>query len=155
MEKEIAILIAEDDEGHFILTKKYLREQGVQNQVRWFAGGQEILNFLFDPDGSPKCIDPHKYLLFLDLRMPGISGIQVLGKLRSEKKYDDLPVIILTSSPDPDQIEQAYNAGANAYVIKPLKNSNYQEAIDMIGLYSSSVDGGVVLQASSPAGKSV
>ena len=146
MEDDIEILIAEDDEGHFILTKKFLREQGVQNHVRWFRDGVETLDFLYNPDGSCKEINPKKYLLLLDVRMPGIDGIQVLNKIRRDEYFNSLAVIILTSSPDPDQIEQAYDVGANGYIIKPIKYSSYIEAVHKVGLFADAVDDGVVLR---------
>lgn len=146
MDNDIEILIAEDDEGHFILTRKYLLEQGVKNLIRWYAGGDDILEFLFNSDGTPKDIDPSKYVLLLDIRMPGTDGLEVLKRIRSNSFFAKLAVIVLTSSADPVQIEQAEALGADSYIVKPVKYSSYIEAMQKIGLFPSAVEDGVVLR---------
>ena len=146
MDNDIEILITEDDEGHFILTRKYLLEQGVKNEIRWYASGGEILEFLFNSDGTPKDIHAGKYVLLLDIRMPGINGLEVLRRIRAEHCFDSLAIIVLTSSADPSQIEQAYGLGAESYIVKPVKYSTYIEAMRTIGLFPSAVEDGVMLR---------
>ncbi|KKK94035.1 hypothetical protein LCGC14_2686880, partial [marine sediment metagenome] len=78
MRKEVVIIIAEDDIGHFVLTKRYFRSLGLCNEIMRLADGQEVLDFFYTESGSPR-MDPGKqYVLMLDIRMPGIDGVEVL-----------------------------------------------------------------------------
>jgi CheY-like chemotaxis protein len=146
MDYDVEILIAEDDEGHFLLTRKYFENQGIKNRITWYRGGVEILGFFFNSDGIPKQIDPVRYVLLLDLRMPGIDGMRVLKKVRSHNCFSEMPIVIVSSSSDPDQIDKAVDAGADAYIVKPIRHSNYIEAMRKIGMFPSVIDNGMMLK---------
>lgn len=149
MNKEVVILIAEDDEGHFILTKKYLKSRGVRNEIKWFADGKEAVDFFFDEEGNSRGRNGRLYILLLDLKMPIIDGMGVLEKIQTSPKLADMPVIVLTASDNPAVIESAYEAGAKAYIIKPVKYSSYIDAMRKVGLFPTVIENGVVLRRQS------
>ncbi len=146
MNKEVLILMAEDDEGHFLLTRKYLKARGVQNEIRWFAGGKETLDYFFDEHGVSRDLDVEELVLMLDLRMPGIDGMEVLEKIKSNPELTELPVIVLTASDNPVAIDEAYKLGAEAYIVKPVRYSSYIDAMRKVGLFPTVVENGVVLR---------
>lgn len=146
MNKEVVILMAEDDKGHFLLTQRYLKARGVRNEIRWFAGGRETLDFFFDEHGLSRDLDVEELVLLLDLRMPGISGMEVLEKIKSNPELESLPIIVLTASDNPTVISEAYGLGAEAYIVKPVKYSSYIDAMRKVGLFPTVVENGVVLR---------
>ena len=149
MNKEVVILIAEDDEGHFILTRKYLKNRGVRNEIKWFADGKEAVDFFFDEDGNSRGREGDGYVLLLDLKMPVFSGMEVLKMIKASGTLSDMPVIVLTASDNPEIIETAYAAGAEAYIVKPVKYSSYIDAMRKVGLFPTVVENGVVLRRQS------
>jgi CheY-like chemotaxis protein len=145
MRKEIVIIIAEDDVGHFVLTRKYLKGLGIQNEIIRLADGEETLDFFYMRNGS-LMMDPGKqYVLMLDIRMPGVDGIEILRVIQSDERLRDTPVIMLTTTDNPREIERCYQLGCNAYIVKPVKYNTYIEAMRKVGLYPSIVTGGVEL----------
>ena len=146
MNKEVVILIAEDNEGHFVLARKYLQGRGVRNEIKWFADGKETVDFFFDDDGHSRGRDGEGYVLLLDLKMPIFSGMEVLKMIEASGELSDMPVIVLTASDNPEIIETAYAAGAEAYIVKPVKYSSYIDAMRKVGLFPTVVENGVVLR---------
>jgi len=151
MRKEVVIIIAEDDIGHFVLTKRYFRSLGLCNEIMRLADGQEVLDFFYTESGSPR-MDPGKqYVLMLDIRMPGIVGVEVLETIRGDGKIKNLPVIMLTTTDNSHEIERCYKLGCTAYIVKPVKYSTYIDAMRKVGLYPSMVQDGVRLISKCPA----
>ena len=128
MVKDVTILISEDDRGHFILMKHCLRDAGIDNEIVWLCDGQETLDFLFSHDGQPNLPQADKYILLLDIRMPKIDGIEILEDIKKDERLDHLPVIIVTSSDNPDNIRRCQDLGCDGYIVKPLD----EEAIALI-----------------------
>ena len=118
--EDILIIMAEDDEGHYLLTKHYLEESGVSNEMLWFGDGQSMLDFLLSK--KEEKIDK-KYIILLDIRMPKLDGIEVLKIIRKDETLHSTPVIMLTTSEDPQQAELCYEIGCSAYIVKPLDES--------------------------------
>ncbi len=128
MVKDVTILISEDDRGHFILMKHCLRNAGIDNEIVWLCDGQETLDFLFTHDGQLNLPAVDKYILLLDIRMPKIDGIEILEDIKKDERLDHLPVVIVTSSDNPDNIRRCRDLGCDGYIVKPLD----EEAIAMI-----------------------
>ncbi|MBI9070559.1 MAG: response regulator [Melioribacteraceae bacterium] len=138
MDKQVTILIAEDDMGHASLIKKNLGRAGVTNPILHFKDGQEILDFLFS---DTICKSPEdSYLLLLDIRMPKVDGITVLRKLKEDPKYKGLPVIMLTTTDDPKEIAECHNIGCSTYVVKPIDYDLFIKAIVQLGLFFSVIE---------------
>ena len=124
MRKDIIILVAEDDDGHFTLTKKVLRRAGFENKIIRFIDGQQTLEFLIGSETTDAKRDENlKYLLLLDIRMPGINGIEVLEKAKKHKQIREIPVVMVTTSGDHKIAEKCYSLGCEAHVIKPIGQS--------------------------------
>ncbi|MHC5101749.1 MAG: response regulator [Planctomycetota bacterium] len=108
--ENIIILVAEDDQGHFILTRNLLRSENINNEIIWLSDGQKTLTR-----------DPQRdYLLLLDIRMPKINGFEVIAKIRSDAALKEIPVIVITTSDFPDNITRCEALGCAGYMIKPL-----------------------------------
>ncbi len=147
--KDIVILIAEDEKGHFLLTKRYLRKLGICNKIIRLEDGQDALDFLY---GNGQALPPDigkKYLLLLDIHMPRVDGIAVLERIRKDQRLQDMPVVMLTTSESHHEMESCHSFGCNAYIVKPLKYESYIAAMRKIGLFPSLVQGGFMLMPKS------
>jgi CheY-like chemotaxis protein len=140
MNKDVQILIAEDNEGHFSLIKKNLRRTGIQNKIVRFVNGQEILDFLSrESERKEKNLD-QRYVLLLDIRMPKVDGLEVLEKIKSTPDLKRLPVIILTTSTTPADVDRCYELGCNIYIVKPIEYENFSDALRKIGFFFSVIE---------------
>lgn len=134
MKKEVVILIADDDETHVALIQRNLRRAGITNRQLVFANGRQVLDFLFMR--SQPCREPGTpYLLLLDIRMPEVDGIEVLAQVKQDPELRKLPVIIVTTTDDPREIERCHRLGCNNYVTKPVDYERFMEAIRRLGLF--------------------
>jgi CheY-like chemotaxis protein len=111
------ILYAEDDENDGFFLKRAFRQAGIANSLIVVPNGQEAMDYCSGIGLYVK--QPLPMLMFLDLHMPKKSGMEVLRWIRGEPSLRTLPIIILTSSLQDNDVEQAYLAGANAYLVKP------------------------------------
>jgi CheY-like chemotaxis protein len=133
--KELIILIAEDDDGHAELIKDGFESAGVRNAMIRFRNGLEAWNFLngTDPD---VVLNPDKsYLLLLDINMPLMDGIEVLSKIKTDAKLKEIPVVMLTTTDDPREVESCYRAGCNFYITKPIHFELFAETLKRMGLF--------------------
>lgn len=135
MDKRIEILIAEDDEGHASLIKKNLRRAGITNQILHFKDGQEVLDFLFEKGEGPHCESGKAYLLLLDIRMPRVGGVEVLEKVKADPELCKIPVIMLTTSDNPEEIERCHLRGCNNYITKPVEYDEFVKAVKYLGVF--------------------
>ncbi|WP_202976766.1 response regulator [Candidatus Oscillochloris fontis] len=135
MTDEVIILIAEDDAGHATLIQKNLRRAGLRNQIIHFLNGQEILDFLFRTGNGPQRDAGRSYLLVLDIRMPKVDGVEVLRRIKADPDLRKLPVTMLTTTEDPNEIERCHMLGCSNYVTKPVDYNKFIEAIRQLGLF--------------------
>lgn len=117
MNRTLSILVAEDDESDVLLLNRAFRDADLGNPVHMVADGQEAIEFLQRAKNSPS--DQLPGLVVLDLMMPRRDGIDVLHWMRQQPIICTLPAIIFTSSANRHDVERAYEAGANAYLVKP------------------------------------
>ena len=133
----ITILLAEDDDGHAELVLGSLREAGVKNPILRFRDGQELMEF-FDGVIRPAGPGPsNAYALLLDVRMPRMDGQEVLRCMKEDPVLRTLPVIMLTTTDDPREIETCYRLGCNGYVVKPVGFESFSETLHRLGLFLS------------------
>jgi CheY-like chemotaxis protein len=135
MKKEVVILIAEDDDGHATLIEKNLRRAGLLNEIIRFKDGQESLDFLFEKGKGKKRKSDMSYLLLLDIRMPKVDGIEVLRKIKADKELKKLPVIMITTTDDPREVELCFELGCSNYIAKPIEYDSFMESIRQLGLF--------------------
>jgi two-component system response regulator len=133
---EKTILLVEDNPDDQTLTLRALQRNNVLNRVDVAQDGAEALDYLFGQIASAAW-DP-SYLpevVLLDLKLPKVDGMEVLQQIRSNARTRFLPVVILTSSSEEEDIVRAYNLGANSYVRKPVNFDQFTEAVRLLGLY--------------------
>src|ERR687898_726965 len=130
------ILLVEDNPDDELLTLRALKKTGVQNEVVVAHDGAEALDYLFasgphagrDPAAVPQ-------LVLLDLKLPKVGGLEVLKRLRSDERTRRLPVVILTSSREQQDMLDGYGLGANSYIRKPVDFEQFISAVEQLRLY--------------------
>ncbi len=132
---KITILIADDDDGHAELIKEQLRSAGVVNDIVRFWDGQEIWDYLGVQGRRISQCARHGFLLLLDIVMPRMDGFEVLRRIKTDKQWHSLPVIMLTTTDNPQEIEDCYNLGCNCYIVKPLEYASFTEMLKRLGLF--------------------
>jgi CheY-like chemotaxis protein len=140
MTKEVVILIADDDAGHARLIEKNLSRAGLNNPVQRFENGQQVLDFFLGKAGSPIRDPDMSYLLLLDIRMPKVDGVEVLQKLKADNELRKMPIIMLTTTDDPREVERCHGLGCSSYIVKPVDYDKFAEAIKNLGLFISLVE---------------
>lgn len=126
----VLIVMIEDDEGHARLIEKNVRRAGVNNEIRHFADGTSALAFLLEASGSGGPI-----LVLLDLNLPDMTGIDILGRLKADERTKRAPVIVLTTTDDKAEIQRCYDLGCNVYITKPVDYEAFSTAIRQLGLF--------------------
>ena len=133
---DIEILFVEDSLDDSVLTIRALIKSGFTNKLLHVKDGAEALEFMYCQGiYASRNIEKKPKLILLDLKMPKISGMQVLKKLKSDPENKSIPIVILTSSREDPDIENCYSLGANSYIVKPVDSNNFFNAIKEIGLY--------------------
>lgn len=130
------ILLVEDNPDDEELTIVGLKRSGVLNQVNVVRDGEEALNFLF-AEGAYRDRDPKDIpaLILLDLKLPKLGGFDVLHKIRANPATSCVPVVILTSSSEEEDVVASYKMGANSFVRKPVEFDRFADAVRQLGLY--------------------
>ena len=133
------ILFAEDDEGHATLVQRNLKRSGISNPVVHVKDGQEALDYVRS-EGSYSGRAPEHLLLVLDINMPRVDGIEVLRRLKANSLTAGIPVIMLTTTDNPHEIERCYQLGCSVYVTKPVGYEAFVEAVKRLGLFLQIVE---------------
>ena len=137
MPKERCILLVEDNPDEAELALHAFRASGVRGRVVVASDGAEALDYLFD-EGKPAPL-----LILLDLNLPKISGIDVLRKLRAHPRTSMIPVVVLSTSSERQDVSNSYQAGANSYIVKSIDFGRFSEAIRQIAQYWLDLDHGL------------
>ncbi len=133
---EKVILLVEDDPDDIELTMRVFRKSRISNRIVVARDGAEALDYLFrtgsyadrDPQVSPAVV-------LLDLKLPKVDGLEVLGRLRADPRTKVLPVVILTSSREQQDLVNGYALGANSYIVKPVDFDQFAEAVEHLQMY--------------------
>jgi len=132
----IEILFAEDSEDDAMLTMRALKKSGLNNKLHHVKDGAEALDFMYCRGVyASRNIQEHPKLILLDLKMPKVSGMEVLEKIKSDPDIKSIPVVILTSSQEDPDIKKCYDLGANSYIVKPVDSDKFFQSIKEVGLY--------------------
>ncbi|HPE70349.1 MAG TPA: response regulator [Thermotogota bacterium] len=129
-----SILLVEDNADDEMLIVRAIRKGQIANRIDVAHDGKEALDFLLDARGRIRWENVPQVVL-LDLKLPKISGLEVLERIRQVPELCTLPVVVLTSSDEERDIVQSYNLGANSYVKKPVDTTEFTRAITEMGLY--------------------
>ena len=133
---EQAILLVEDSKSDEKLTLRALKKNNIANPVVVARDGADALDYLFarglhanrDKKELPQVV-------LLDLKLPKISGLEVLGQIRADERTKLVPVVILTSSNEDQDLARAYALGANSYIVKPVDFTKFADVVQQLGLY--------------------
>lgn len=132
----IEILLVEDNPNDVELTLHALKANNLANEIVVVRDGAEALEFIFakgryagrDLNNTPKVI-------LLDLKLPLVDGIEVLGAIKADERTRKIPVVVLTSSREERDVVDAYGLGVNSYIVKPVDFDRFTEAVRTLGLY--------------------
>lgn len=131
----VTILFAEDDDGHAMLVERNLKRAGVINGLIRVVDGQEALDFVRCEGKFSTRVPDGPLVILLDINMPRVDGVEALSQIKSDPKTAHIPVIMLTTTDDPREVERCYRAGCNVYITKPVEYESFVEAIRRLGLF--------------------
>ncbi len=141
MKKDSIILIAEHDEEHFNMMKDSLLRADVGSEILRLADGRQTLDYLLKIGQKPASEQTsQRYILFVDVNLPDVGGVEVLEKIMEDGQLSKIPVIVLTAVDDRPTIDRCYNLGCSTYIVKPAKNEDFAESIQNIGAFLSVVE---------------
>jgi two-component system, response regulator len=132
----VDILLVEDNPSDAELTIRALRKNNIANTLLHLQDGEEALEYIFATGKyAGRNIDEIPKVILLDVKMPKISGLEVLKKIKSDERTRIIPVVLLTSSKENNDIQEGYNLGVNSYIVKPVDFDNFVKAVADVGLY--------------------
>jgi CheY-like chemotaxis protein len=132
----VEILLVEDTPADAELTMSALKKYSMVNNLVWVKDGAEALDFLFATGpytGRDSACQPK--VVLLDLRLPRVSGIEVLRRIKSDDSTRAIPVVVLTSSKEDIDIGECYRLGVNSYITKPVSFDEFVKVVSELGLY--------------------
>lgn len=133
---EGTILVVEDNPNDEALTLRALKKSNIKNPVDVVRDGAEALDYLFCTGAyAGRGLSQSPAVVLLDVKLPKLDGLEVLKRLRAEERTKLIPVVILTSSTEEEDLITGYRLGANSYVRKPVDFSQFAEAVRQLGLY--------------------
>jgi CheY-like chemotaxis protein len=129
----VEVLLVEDNEEDIEMTCRALRGKNLANRIHVERDGQAALDFIFGCTEKDQCI--RAGVILLDIRLPKASGIEVLKKIKSDKRTRGIPVVMLTSSEEEVDLVETYDLGVNSYIVKPVDFKDFANAMAKIGFY--------------------
>lgn len=136
MNKLKRILLVEDSVNDIKLTTAALRSAGLANEIVVCRDGVEAMDYLYKRGAHEgRSDDPCPAVVLLDLKMPRMDGLDVLTQIRADARFKTLPVVMITSSGEEQDMVRSYNLGVNGYVVKPVTHDEFLQAIREVGLF--------------------
>ncbi len=132
----VEILMIEDTEADAELATRALRKRGFANHLVWVKDGAEALEFIFATGAhAGRNVENRPKVVLLDLRLPKVSGIEVLRQIKADPRTKSIPVVVLTSSKEEVDLEECYKLGVNSYISKPVEFEEFAKVVSELGLY--------------------
>ncbi len=131
----VTILLVEDDKGHARLIEKNLKRAGINNPVIHLDDGQKAIDFLFRTGAYSDSLLPTPLLALMDLNMPVLDGHQVLKRMKENPSTHRIPVIVLTTTANANEVQLCYELGCNIFIKKPVEYDEFSEAIRKLGMF--------------------
>lgn len=151
--QHMTILVVDDDPGHCELVRRNLRRAGVSNPITVLNSGDQALDYLFRRAAYADRKPDGELLMLLDINMPGgANGLDVLRQIKADPTTRLIPVIMLTTTDDPKEINRCYELGCGIYVTKPVDPAAFMEAVNRLGLFISVVSPPLGATALAPTG---
>jgi len=135
MNPDTTVLIAEDDDGHAALIEKNLRRAGMGKPCHRLRDGQEALEYFLGLGNMPQGKTAHGYLLLLDINLPRVNGIEVLRRMKEHEMLRRVPVLMLSTTDNPQEVEACHSIGCNFYLTKPTDPEAFAQAINCLGSF--------------------
>ena len=135
MARPAKILLVEDDPHDVELTLSALTEHPLTNEIVVVRDGEEALDYLYRRRDYESREAGNPAVILLDLKLPKVDGLEVLKQIKADPVLKVIPVVMLTSSGEEQDLLRSYNSGANAYVVKPVGFHNFVEAVEEVGLF--------------------
>lgn len=132
--QQVTILLVDDDEGHIELVRRNLQRSGITNPIIALTTGSQALDYVFQRDAYTGRAGGGGMLVLLDINMPGIDGVEVLRQIKADANTRKIPVMMLTTTDDPREVNRCYEFGCNVYITKPVDSAAFIEAIRRLGL---------------------
>jgi two-component system, response regulator len=133
---EVDILLVEDSQDDLDLALHALRRENLANHIFVVRDGEEALDFLFCRGAfAERSLDRPPKLVLLDLKLPKVTGIEVLKQLKGDPRTKTIPIVILTSSKEERDLIDGYGLGANSYIQKPVDFDQFRNTVKQVGLY--------------------
>lgn len=129
------ILLAEDNLNDIELTLAALEESHLANEVIVVRDGSEVLDYLYRRGHFEGRANSQPLVVFLDIKMPKVSGVEVLQKIKADPELRTIPVVMVTSSREQQDVMKNYTLGANAYVVKPIDFQRFSDAVQQLGMF--------------------
>ena len=139
MNPDTTVLIAEDDDGHAALIEKNLRRAGMEKPCHRLRDGQEALDYFLGHGNVQQGKAAHNCLLLLDINLPRVDGIEVLRTMKEHEALKKIPVLMLSTTDDPQEVEACHSLGCNFYLTKPTDPEAFAQAIICLGSFLDSV----------------
>lgn len=134
------ILLAEDNEHDVELTLNALSENRLANEVVVARDGAEALDYLYRRGAYQGREEGNPVVVLLDLKMPKVDGLEVLRKVKSDDNLRQIPIVMLTSSREENDLVESYRLGVNAYVVKPVEFGRFVQAVGELGVFWAMVN---------------
>jgi two-component system, response regulator len=131
---EVELLLVEDNPRDAELAIRALKKRNLANKLVWVKDGAAALDFIF-PSAAPNNVCRQPKVILLDLKLPKVDGLEVLRRLKADSTAKAIPIVVLTSSREEEDIVRSYHLGVNSYIIKPVDFDKFSEAIAQLGLY--------------------
>jgi two-component system response regulator len=132
----VEILIVEDTPQDLDLALRALRKAKLANQIHVARDGAEAMDFIFcEGEHSARQIENGPRFILLDLKLPKVDGLEVLQRIKSDPRTRSIPVVVLTSSKEQNDVVESYNLGVNSYIVKPVNFEQFTEAVQKVGMY--------------------
>jgi CheY-like chemotaxis protein len=130
--EQFSIVMIEDDEGHARLIEKNLRRAGIGNDMMHISNGAKAIDYFFGQEGGN--LKQEQILVLLDLNLPEVDGYEIIKRLKGDERTKAIPIIVLTTTDNPREIDRCYQLGCNVYITKPVEYDNFSDAIRKLGL---------------------
>jgi len=136
MSNEMDILLVEDNPEDVEITLRAFQKHHIANKIHVVRDGEEALECLFSTGRYADCSPcENTRLILLDLKPPKIDGLEVLQRCKTDPRTKHIPIVVLTSSREEEDLARSYNFGVNSYVVKPVDFPQFSDAVRQVGLY--------------------
>jgi two-component system, response regulator len=133
---EVEILLVEDNPNDAELALRALRKHNLANKIHLVKDGAEALDFIFGNGAyAGRNIGNKPKVIFLDLKLPKVDGLEVLRKVKSDERTKTIPIVVLTSSHEERDLVESYKFGVNSYIVKPVDFDKFIQSVAQLGMY--------------------